>query len=366
MKKILIAMGNTVLYERLIKNPKYEVISNDVSYKEGILEVLNIKKNIDILIISELLEGEIDFRELICKIKEIDKNIEIIAFLETENIELRSFLFSKGIFKIYINNEIDIDTFIINLEDNIQDKTNELNQEIKKLKAIIEKQNNTYNQVHQKGKVTVIFGAYGSGKSIVSCLLCKEYAGQGKKTLLIDFDIFNRSINVLHNVVKQKSNRKIYEIREQIIEVSKNEHILCGMDLIFNDNISMDYINLDKMLEEVRKQYDEIIIDTTSNFHYKYLKRILEYSDNIVYLIVPTKSELKKAFFLYEIMVFDFEIQKEKVRFVINKQSKYSLDEAIIARIFQINKVNGIIKYDDKIELDIKNKIKKRYLKFDL
>ena len=167
-------------------------------------------------------------------------------------------------------------------------------------------------------------------------------------------------------MLKPKENRNIYEISEQIIEVSKNEHILCGMDLLFKDNNCMDYINLDKMLEEVRKKYDEIIIDTSSNVQYKYLKRILEYANNIVYLVVPTKSELKKAFFLYEMMIFDFEIQKEKVRFVINKKSRYSIDEAIIARIFQVNKVNGIIKYDDKIEIYIKNKITKRYLKINL
>lgn len=365
MKKILIAMGNTILYERLMKNTKYEVISKDISYKEGILEVLSIKKNIDILILNELLEGEIDFRDLICKIREYDEHIEIIVFLENEKIELTNFLFSKGIFKIYINNQIDIDTFIINLEENIQDKTNELNEEIKRLKEIIKSQENTNKQLQEKGKITAIFGAYGSGKSIVSCILCKQYAKQGKKTLLIDFDIFNRSINVLHNVAKPKTNKNVYEINEKIIEVSKKEHILCGMDLLFKDNNFMDYINLYKMLEEVREQYDEIIIDNTSNIQYTYLKRILEAADSIIYLIVPTKSELKKAFLLYERIIYDFLIPKEKIKFFINKKNKYSLDEAVISKIFETHSVDGIIKYDDKIEIDMKNKIKKRYLKIE-
>ena len=362
MKKILTAMGNTILYERLIKNPKYEVVSKDVSYKEGIIEILSIRKNIDILIINQLLEGEIDFRELVCKIKEFNENIEVIVFLENENVELSSFLFSKGIFKIYINNQIDIDTFIINLEENIQDKTNELNEEIKKLKEIIEKQENKYNSDFKKGKITAVFGAYGSGKSIVSCILCNQYANQGRKTLLIDFDIFNRSITVLHNVAKPKTNKNIYEISEKIIQLSENQYILCGLNLIFKDNNDMDYINLYKMLEQGREQYDEIIIDNTSNIQYTYLKRILESADNIIYLIVPTKSEFKKAFLLYERIIYDFQIPKEKIKFIINKQNKYSLDEAIIAKIFEIHSVDGIIKYDDKIEIDIKNKIKKRYL----
>lgn len=364
MKKIITAIGNKNLNEKLIKNSKYEVITKDIQYKEGILELLNINSNIDILIISEILEGTIEFKELINKILLINENIEIIVFLEKENKELKSFLFNKGIYKIFTNNEIDIDTFIINLEDNTQEKTQELNEEIRKLKQIIKDQQDL-NTDEKNGKIIAITGAYGSGKSLISCILCKEFSKKKIKTLLIDFDIFNSSINIMYNVLKYKQNNNIFSIKEHIIKISKYEHLLCATDLIFSDENSIDYINLEKMLKEFQKEYDQIIIDTSSNFKYKYIKEILKSATNIIYIVVPTISEMKKALNLYEVYVMDFQIEKEKIKILVNKENNYSVDELIIAKIFNINKISGKIKYSENIEKNINSKTKKRNIKID-
>lgn len=359
MKKILTAIGNTKLNDRLLQKEKYNVIAKDIQYKEGILEVLSIDSQIDTLIVSEILEGEIDFKELINKIIELNENIEIIVFLDKEDIELKSFLFSKGISKIYINNQIDIDTFIINLEDNTDHKTNELNEEIRKLKEIIKNKEESKKEIKRKGKIIAITGAYGAGKSMISCVLCKEFAKLKKKTLIIDFDVFNSSINVIYNVFKYKTDCNSFIMKENIIEVSKYEHLLCATDLIFSDENAANYINLEKMLEEFKDMYDQIIIDTTSNFHYKYLSRILNIADDIVFIVVPNISEIKKAKMIYETFVEDFKIALEKFKLVINKENNYSVDSLIIAQIFNINKVSGKLKYREDIEVNINNKMKK-------
>lgn len=160
MKNVITAIGNKTLNEKLKQTQKYEVLSRDIQYKEGVLEFLNINKNVDILIISEILEGEIDFKELINLILQKKEDIEIIVLLEEENAELRTFLYSKRIYKIYINNEIDIDTFIISLEENDELKTSELTKEIEKLKQIIKENSNKITV--RIGRITAITGAYGS------------------------------------------------------------------------------------------------------------------------------------------------------------------------------------------------------------
>lgn len=365
MKRILTAIGNTRLNEILKQKQKYEILAKDIQYKEGILEILNMDYKIDILIISEILDGEIDFKDLINKIIQINEKIEIIVFIEEENIELQSFLYSKGIFKIYINNEIDIDTFIINLEDDIQEKNNELNEEIRKLKEIIKSQEKKYTQEKKRGKVIVITGAYGSGKSIFSCVLCKERLKQGNKILIIDFDIYNSSINILYNVPKYKLNSNSLNLKEQIIQISKREYLLCATDLIFSDQNSTGYINLEEIIQEFVEEYDYIIIDTTSDFKYKYQKRILDLADEIIFLVIPTLSEIKKAKKLYEIYCMDFKITSEKIKIVVNKENNYSVDNLIVSNIFNVNKISGKMKYVEGIETNITNKKIKGNLKID-
>ena len=155
----------------------------------------------------------------------------------------------------------------------------------------------------------------------------------------------------MYNVLKYKQNYDNFSINEQIIEISKNEYLLCAIDLIFSDENSVDYINLEKILKEFKNTYDEIIIDTTSNFKYKYLKKVLDLSDNIIYVVVPNISEIKKAISLYEIYIMDFNISNEKIKFIINKENNYSIDEHIIAKMFNIKKISGKLKYDEAIEL---------------
>lgn len=357
MKRVITAIGNQNLNERL--KEKYEVVTKDILYKEGIIEALNQDSNIDILIISELLGGEIEFKELINVVLQRNDKIEIVVFLESENTELRSFLYNKGIHKIYINNEVDIDTFIINLQDSVEDKTQELNEEIRKLKKIIENGKMIESKTANKtSKVIAITGNYGTGKSIISCILCKEFARQKKKTLLIDFDIYNNSIKTLFNI---SNDIETTDIERNIIKISEYEHVLCNINNIYDDETKMIYINLEKLINELRNNYDDIIIDTTSNYKDKYIKQILNLSDDVYFIITPTINDIKKALKLYEVYVVDFGIG-EKIRLVINKENNYSIDSYIISKMFNGKEISGTLKYNEKIEIDINNKIKNKNL----
>lgn len=143
MKKIITAIGNEILNKKLKKENDFEVIIEDIQYKEGIIEYLEKESNIDFLIISELLPGNIEIKELIEKIKNINSNIEIILFLENKNTELENYLYAKGIYNIFYNNQIEIKEIIKLINEN---KNIEINNELKEIKQmLLEKQKNKIN-----------------------------------------------------------------------------------------------------------------------------------------------------------------------------------------------------------------------------
>ena len=69
LKKVITAINNPILNDKLLNCKNIKVLKNDIQYKEGILEILELEKNIDILILSENLPGEISLIELLLKIK---------------------------------------------------------------------------------------------------------------------------------------------------------------------------------------------------------------------------------------------------------------------------------------------------------
>ena len=164
MKKIITAIGNNILNDNLKKTNRYEIIGKDIQYKEGILEVLQYEKNIDVLIISEILDGQIEFKRLISNILKLNDKIDIIVFVEEENKETKNFLYGKGIFKIYKNNEINMKDLENVLKNKISENTDVLNEEIKRLKQIIAEQNIEFEENINLGKITAITGNFGFRK----------------------------------------------------------------------------------------------------------------------------------------------------------------------------------------------------------
>lgn len=170
------------------------------------------------------------------------------------------------------------------------------------------------------------------GKSMLSCILCKEFSKIKKKTLLIDFDVDNKSIPVLYNVFSKSIDYQ--NIKNNIIKISNYENLLFIEDNFLENFEIFDFI------KDLRKEYEEILIDTSGNFKSKFYGRILEIADDVVFIVVPTLCDLKKAMSLYEIIREDFKVPIQKIRIVINKENSYSVDELIIQKMFGIKKIS--------------------------
>ena len=147
--KVITAIGNEYLNNKLKEQNNIEIICNDIIYREGILEIIEKYEDIDLLIFSELLAGEIELKELIGKIKEKNNKIEIIIILEEKNEKLENYLYSKGINKIIYNNKINFDE-LINLINSEGENEEDLKEEINKLKNIILENQNNKNKLNNK------------------------------------------------------------------------------------------------------------------------------------------------------------------------------------------------------------------------
>ena len=87
MKRVITAINNKNIIEKISKNKDLKIIFNNLEYREGILEIIEKIKNIDVIIISELIPGEISIEELIKKIRKVNKKIEIIFILNKNDLE---------------------------------------------------------------------------------------------------------------------------------------------------------------------------------------------------------------------------------------------------------------------------------------
>lgn len=400
--KIITALNNPIINNKLKEKTDFEIICNDIQYQDGIIEILEKNEKIDLIVISELLPGEIEFIEIINKIKLINKKIEIIAILKEENEEIKNKLISKGIFNIFYNNEITVEELIrIIKEKNKTKKETEINEEIENLKKMIldNKKTKKENQIKKiinkyilkikekiknkkyyiervennelkDNKIISIAGANGVGKTVFSSIITKLI--KNKKILLIDFDVFNESLNTTFGKSKypKKINKKENNISNLIIKLSKNMHLLFATDILFNDNLKIEKNKIKNILEKLEEKYELIIIDTTSECFFDYTKEILEKSDLIIFLAEANLIELKKSKKLLEIYINKWKIEKKKINIVFNKQNINSIDSKILKILFSDFNILGTLKINNNYNLlinsnlkNINKKIKKDFFK---
>lgn len=375
--KIATAIGDTYINEKLKKIDNVEIIGKDISYQEGVIEILEEKKDIDVLILSNNILGEYDFIELINKIIKVSNKVELIVFLKERNINIENYLYSKNIYKIYYLNKENYNLFLNYFNSN--NLKIELEKEINNFKKMIEKNNKNYKKNKYKfeninlkkvnlklkitsknnkkklklkenfdSKIIVITGNYGSGKSIVSSILSKVISCKNKSVLLIDFNYFSSSIKTIFNI--KKSYKKIDEInyKNLIIKLEKNLNLFYRIDIFFDQNGEIENYKLSNFLKEIKNNFEYIILDLTSNIKYKFIKTILISSNKIIFLLEPNLIEIKKTNNILEIFLKDFNIEIDKIKIVFNKTNKYQLAESILEELFSNFEIIGNIKYSEQ------------------
>lgn len=134
--------------------------------------------------------------------------------------------------------------------------------------------------------------------------------------------------------------------------------MLCAIDFLFNENYKTEKNKIKNILEELSKKYDEIIIDTTSECFFDYTKEILENTDLIIFLAQSNLIELKKSRNLLDIYINKWQIKKEKIKILFNKENINSIDNKILKILFSDFDILGKIKLNNKFNLIINSHLK--------
>lgn len=333
--KILVALDNKEIKEKL--NIKYgnKVYNYDFSYKEDVIEYLK-RYSDDYIILTRLdLPGNISYKEYILSLKNLSNNSKLVIILNKLNIDDRKFLYANEIFNIIEGNEIDIDVIY-----------NQIETEDKVVYKTIYKQPNENNT---KRSIAVL-GTNGAGKSFVSYLIANSIAKYIKKDVaLISMDSKNSCQEILGNI-----NCIDYETSEYINEISKNEENVEKYVnqsnyyknlwyIISKNNYNQknnNNINIKKFIENLENKYNYVVFDTSTCYLNTDVSQLIDWVDEIIFVINPNYISLKQAKFLLDFLSNSLNVKNNKIKVVVNKIGEFSLD---------IRQIKSILKLDNKI-----------------
>ena len=201
MKRILTAINNPNLNEKLSQEKSIEIIGKDIQYREAIIDILEKEKNIDIIIINNEIPGEINNEELINKIREINSNIKIIFILEKENKKIENILRQNNIDDIYYNSEISIKILIQIIKKNYINSEEEIKKELEELRKIVIENNLDYkqNNISSKNNIQNIKLIKIIKNKLINKLTKNNLNKKGK----------NNSKNIFNEKEKNNFNKKI-------------------------------------------------------------------------------------------------------------------------------------------------------------
>ncbi len=128
----------------------------------------------------------------------------------------------------------------------------------------------------KKGKVLCVYSPKGGvGKSIISANIAGSSYLMGKRTLLIDADLYDGGLSLF---VNEEIKKNIYTLSNDI----KNNKYESILDYVYNYNEGLDILcstkiqleaslikekYMDKIIEDAKNIYDFIVIDTNSSYN---------------------------------------------------------------------------------------------------
>ena len=427
MKTVITAIANPIINNELKKEKNIEVIGNDIQYKDGVIEILEKNIEVNYIILSDILIGEELLINLIRKIiltNENKKEYDNLISIGVKKIFYNNKVEIKEILDI-INEENDTDKLIeeinslkkIILENkninNIQNKeiikeenkknnnkeksTEKINNKktnklliLNKFKILNKIKNKFYKYIpnnilkkynkSENCEVISVLGAAGVGKSIFTVNLANSYIYSKKKILIIDFDVLNNSLHTIlglkkySKIIREKLknnnliNNKI-NIKELTIKITNKIDLISGINLLFDSKYKISSEKIYNIINELKANYEIIIIDNSAECFFDYTKNIIENSNINIFITEANLSEIKKSKNLLNIYINKWNINKNKINILFNKYNKNSIDINILKNIFSEFNILGKLNFDEKYNLIINkngitcdNKIMKEYI----
>lgn len=210
------------------------------------------------------------------------------------------------------------------------------------------------------------------GKTIFISILSKLV--QNRKTLIIDFDFINNNLHSVFGIkelpseikekIKEEEFLKEFKLNEKnikklVVKIDRRSYLVSKTKIIFDENYKYNEETIRKVLEDLKKQYDFILIDTSSDTKYKEVTKILvKTCDKVICLVEGNLMIIRKAM---KLLKENFE-DKDKIKIIYNKKNPYTLPMEVLKIIFIKFKIIGKLNYDNNYNRIINKNVSKLYI----
>lgn len=307
IKRIITALLNNRVNIELTKEENIQVIEKDLLYQDAVIETIESNENIDYLLLNENLPGE-NLNEFINKIEKLQP-IKIILFVD--KIKKEQNQFQTQIYKIYENGEVTLEEIKKIIKE--ENYTYELEQEIRNLKRIIEEKNKEKE------------------KSILNKLIKiekeKEYQKQGKVISIAGFGSFFKTRFII-DLINGIKNKQVILINMDILDYEKEDNLKTSLKdnikieraskILFHNNKTITQDELAKKINQYKKQYDYIIVNSSAECFFELNKSILNEADKILFVIEKNIKDIKISNHLLKIYENNWKVDTTKIDIVLN------------------------------------------------
>ena len=377
---IIIAIDNEkAFYEikyEIEKDLKEEVYIFDINSKEEVLELVErlSKKTDEITLITKSnLDGEINDEIYIQKLKNSNKDIKIIWNTTFLTQDKKSLLLANEIFNIIISDDYNTEKIIENIKNKnriIYDGRDVSNNDNYNYNS----NNNEEDKLNIKNNIIdkqfiAVYGTSGSGKSYITNLIAQNISKICNiKPCVVDMDFENSNIDIINNI--ENTNKGISKIVDDIdlnknisnslientIKSSKVDYIISNTSIYEYKNklTSEHYL---KIYNELNKKYQCVLVDLPSFPFIDVVSFSLNYATKVIFVINSNYISLRQAIKYLELINKHFNIPKNCIDIVINKNSKDSLNLNYIKDVLEGYNINLIIPFNNYLEKNINNNI---------
>lgn len=353
INRIITAVGNPTINNKLKNIKDIEIINKDIQYQDGIIEILEIDKKIDYIILNQFLPGEYKIEGLIECIREINSKIKIIVLLEKFDENLEKILLKKGIYRILKNKEINIDNLIniIKIDEKMEKYNKEIQIEIDKIKNYnnIEK-----NKCKNKSKNNYLKKIKNNFENIIKKYFENKIEGNNK---IINYALktsnkYKKESNKIKNI---KNNRTIKRIKIKIIRIyRKIKNTIINFKIYyFKDEKNKILINSTKNKKNIiaifgnsgsGKSTMAILFSMVlKNYYKKILILDLDFQNKSIHTILGIKKMLIKNKLKYA------QIQEKKIREKSLNSKIIKIDDLIVKFNKKIDVITNIDFFDNEI-----------------
>lgn len=357
MKKVLVAVDNIEIYNQIKEEDKYDLYERDIVYKEGVLEYIS-KNSVDVIITRDDLEGQMIKEIYIKQMKLLLPHVKIILFVKESDNNYLQFLYNTNVFDIIDSKENFTKQKIIDyIEERKIERSISNDKQIVYSNAVI---NNNINVVTKK-KIAV-FGTGGAGKSYVSSIIANLLSKKlNMKTLLMDLDIQNSAIdiynnlncsnNLLSDIVKDVDNQTLNNdtFENNVYKKGKLSFITNNAS-IYECQDTYSIKHYEKIFDIAIQKYDVIVSDIVANIFLDITYYNLKNADIVMFVISPNYISIRQAIKYLDLITNVWNIDKSKIKLVMNKVTENSLSSQQIEALLPGYKVCMQIEYDNSLE----------------